>query len=387
MPDTLAELQKNLAKAKQRYKEIKESLLVLKAWGEDKVLKEEEVLMKEIGKSINELEKSIIEHKRILANADFQDTINGYDRLKAFIDKKFKQIQNTHIAWMEHICAVGLDYSAAYESFNGIMKAQSKYEADMVAIGKSIISLASMGTATWLLSSSKLLTTLVDTFEKNKAGLKVAEDIVKNSLTYALGKLPKSAGSTIKTPFAFKDEILLEALGNLRPILEVVLKYEGIVMACQESVTKLRVESSRKGRGTNLAKEEYEKYLEVSNMITKAFAEVQVWIDKMPESTHTGTDRVDEFKRMFWQEWLPTLETVTPGKQYIGGNYSDGVSTSPTVDYSDWGLSKELKQEISRLLDLKKLGIGENGLDYWASDNDVRLLVVWARSYKSSLKF
>ena len=36
---------------------------------------------------------------------------------------------------------------------------------------------------------------------------------------------------------------------------------------------------------------------------------------------------------------------------------------------------------------LSAIGVGKNGLDNWVSDNDVKLLIKWARGFKPKHKF
>lgn len=205
----------------------------------------------------------------------------------------------------------------------------------------------------------------------------------------AATKFPKSVHSKMNTPFAFQNEVILKAFSSLLPIMKAIIKFQSAFNSRRDHLLKLSMQSGGSEGGTDLAKKEYKKSLEDCSMIAKAFKEIQKWINTKPNDPMTREVRTDEFKRMFWKEWLPTLEHVTPAHIETNnyGYSSEEVSVPEEVSHSNWWLSSKLLEEIDRLLDLKKLGIGENGLDSWVSDNDVRLLVLWARNHQTTLKF
>lgn len=377
----LAELEKELAEVKKRYIRLEGYFTAVQSLGGVAITTKEQALLDLSAKKITILEEKIIILHQEMENVNFDNVKDKYQGLINFTNTTFEKVQENHEIWMSYIYTVGLDYSAAYESFKSIQDAQSMYEADVATIATSVFSIVGLGGMSWITDSGYLAKKLGDSYAKYENTIQIGEDVLQTSFDKFMGiaatKFPKSVKSKMDTPFAFQNEVLLNAFSSLLPIMKAIIKFQSAFNSRRNDLLKMSMQPGGREGGTDLAKKEYSKYLEDCSMVTKAFKEILKWINTKPDDPMTREVRTDEFKRIFWKEWLPTLETA----------YTNNGVVLDEVCHSNWWLSSKLLTEIDRLLDLKKLGIGENGLDYWVTDNDVRLLVLWARNYQTTLKF
>lgn len=377
MPDNIPKMEAQLKEYLNRYNRAEELFYACDSEDGEKLSPREQNVLNEINCSIETLKKEINRKKKnqqlLIKTSDLQDVINEYgvlvETLNLFIQN---DVDATYLTWQEYIKKTGTAYDKAVTSHKTIVANLKMHQDNIANIGGSILSVAGMGLFSWLSTTGKLATLLGKMSEDHA---NVAEDVAQGiwdkAVSYQAGKLGGKVEITIDTPLVFQNNYFLKALEGYRGIRTEVLKYMGTAIECKSKIVDLQ--TRKQGDG----KEEMQKFIAFENSTFKMINNVTQWTQELPPRiSHKELQK--DFERSFWADWLPQIRT-----------YSVDISLGLDVDaeHSNWGWTSEFTDKLTDLIDLKKIGIGENGLDKWVSENDARCLVNWAENFKPSVQF
>ena len=208
----------------------------------------------------------------------------------------------------------------------------------------------------------------------------VFEDIAQGGwdkiVSYQAANWPATVKKDFSEPLVFQNKISKKALSGYQIVRTEVLKHAKATIECEAKMLELQTKK------IGDAKKEFENYIKYEAGVGKIIASAKTWVAKTPPSINAA-ELTKDFERGFWAGWLPRLKNHTAGKLITGPG---GVGYIPeTTTYDAW-LDRELKDRLTLLIDLKSIGVGKNGLD-WTSQNDVKLLIKWAKAFKPTQKF
>lgn len=384
MSDTLEEMKKRLKKHQATLAEMKKEATSINSLGGKTVVKLEEYRMAMVEHTIQALADKIKERERLLSTVDMQDVINHYDGLFQRIDISINNVHQTYLSWQAHIYNVGTYYDRAYKTFNKTVVAQDKYKADLANIAASIISIAGVGTLSWLSTTGKLAATLSKINLGSQAN--IIEDIAQSALdkyvSYKVPKIPDGITTDFPGPVEFQNQISLKAIKSYKAIhLEISRNAEAVAL-CRAAIVTLQTKK------IGNAKEQFEKYIKFENGVGTILAKAETWTKKLPPKI-SAKALTDDFERSFWAGWIPRLKNektrIHTGHDEFGVEDPNYGETYTTVSFDTW-FSSDLKNRLYALIDMKKIGVGKDGLQ-WVSTNDVKLLIAWANKFKFSQTF
>lgn len=389
MSDTLEKMKEQLLAAEADYQLLKKHYTSVESLGGVVITALEKENLGYIKDAIRKLKADIKKREELLSRIDLQGVFMEYDNLLDRVNSFYKQVNQTYKIWRNHIYSVGTCYSNAYDNYKDTVAKQKKYKDDLANIAGSIISVAGVGTLSWLSTTGKIVKLLGNRYKDAvNIGEDVAQGLWDKTVSFAAGKMSSVQKIDLKGPIVFQNTISKKALEGCLGVLNTVLKCEGIVIECKVRISKLRQGSGGTIKGSPAAKKQYENFLKVQDSIAKTMEPVMTWIKKMPPKIN-AKELQDDLERGFWAKWLPKLHKHTPA--HYKKSYDHGLGTVPykveaSDSYDAW-MSTALANRLTALVDLPGIGVGKNGLDYWVSQNDVKLLVGWARSFKSTQKF
>lgn len=383
MADTLKEMEDKLQAYKSHYLEYKQYYESEASMGGQVITVAEQGSLAFINSAITKLEEEIKNRRALLSTVKMEDVTDYYallfKKITLFI---FNTLDSTYLKWQEHIISSGNSYATAVSKHETTVKNLEKHKADVANIAGSILSVAGLGTLSWLSSADKLKVVLKGLSEVQE---NVLEDVAQGGwdkvVSYSAGQPNNSIKTSFDSPLVFQNTIALKALRAYQAARQEVLKQAGACVQMEEYVLNLQT------RNTGNAKEEYEKFIKFESNALKAITQSNTWAQKLPAETGGSyyTSLQEDLERALWAKWLPGLKSVSTYES-SGSNYSTG-GTRTVVNYDSWWWTEELCKRLTELIDLEAVGVGKNGLDDWVSGRDVELLISWANSFKQTVTY
>jgi len=385
MSDTLVKMEEDLQRYKLAYKKCKDFFSLKNSMGGIEVTKQEQYTLDWLEGAIHKFEREIEQRKDLLSRIDILGVWMEYVNLHGRIDAIYNNSNETYKKWKKYLYSVGTCYKNAHNRFKEIVNAQNKYKEDLDAIGGSILSVVGMGTLAWVSTTGQILSIIGDKYEDVvNIGEDVTQGLWDKSVSYAASKMASVEGGNIDVPTVFYNNISEKALDGCLDILEVISKCIGVVNGCQEKLSELRKGINGTTKATDEAKKQYEIYIKQEASIVKVMLSANKWIKELPPKINTKELEKD-FERVFWAAWLPRLEST----EITGYEFGMDIGEVDYHEYSsfDAWLSNDLTNKLDVLIDLKKIGVGEDGLNRWVSQNDVKLLIKWANNFEPQYTF
>lgn len=384
MSDTLIEMKKTLKERQAALASLKKKATDVNSFGGKEIIPFEAKFISFAERAIEALNAKIKERERLLSTVNMQDVINHYDGLFQRITLSINNAHQTYLAWQSHIYNVGTHYDRAFKTFKDTVVAQDKYKADLANIAASIISIAGVGTLSWLSTTGKLAAALSKMNLGSQAN--IIEDIAQTALdkyvSYKVPKMPNGIKSTFPGPVEFQNQISLKAISGYKNIhLEITRNAEAVSL-CRAAIVDLQTKK------IGDAKKQFEKYIKFEDGIGNILTKADTWIKVLPP-TITAKALEDDFERSFWAGWIPNLKSETtrriPSRDEFGVRDPNGGQTYTVESFDTW-LSSSLKKRLYALIDMKSIGVGEGGL-WYVSGNDIKLLIGWANKFKFTQTF
>lgn len=384
MADTLEQMGQKIQEYKEKYAEYKKYFTSEESLGGTAITPFEQGCLTFINNAIISVESEIKKRKELLTKVTITDVKDHYSllfkRINHFVDDK---VDNTYIEWQKHIVSVGSCYAKAFDIFEKTVEAQDKYKADLANIAGSILSIAGIGTLSWLSTTGKLAAVLT---KLSATQVNVVEDIAQGAwdkaVSYGATQWPSSMKKDFTGPLVFQNTFSLKILKGYQAVRTELLKHAGAAIACEAKM--LEYQTAKTGN----AKSEYEKFIKFEANVIAAIAAAKNWVTNTPPSIDTA-ELTKDLERGFWAGWIPRLKgyrTVRlPSVDEFGVSDPNG-SMSYKVDTFDTWFSSDLKKRLTLLIPLEGIGVGKDGL-WWVSENDVKLLISWANSFNPTQKF
>ncbi len=379
MPDTLKQVEQKIQEYKKKYTEYLQYFKTEESRGGTEITKMEQAVLYFIDTSLKKIELEIIRRRKLLKKVTITDVKDHYSLLLKRIDQfVLNDIDGVYFKWHEHILSVGNCYSTAFDSFQETVEAQDKYKADLAAIAGMILSIVGVGTLSWISNTGQLAKVLykLSTIQQN-----VVEDIAQEAwdkgLGYIVGKWPIPMKNDFKSPLVFQNNFSLKVLKGYQTIRTELLKHAAATIVCEEKM--LEHQTAKTGNAQN----EYENYIRFEANVLKAIMEIKKWTTDIPPSINSE-ELTKEFERGFWAGWIPRLKGSKIVSQRI--DTDSPIREQYEIDTIDTWFSSDLKKRLNLLIDLEGIGVGKDGLR-WVSENDVELLISWAKSFKPAQIF
>ena len=383
MADSLAKMEADLESCKDQFNHYKKFFTSPDSLGGTKLTGFEQGALSFIESAITKLEAKVKERKELLTKVTISDVKDHYSLLLKKINQfVLDDIDGVYLKWQSHILSVGTCYTNADTIFKKTVEAQNKYKADLANIVGSIISVAGIGTLSWLSTTGKLGKVLIKLTANQQ---NVFEDIAQGGwdkiVSYQAANWPATVKKDFSEPLVFQNKISKKALSGYQIVRTEVLKHAKATIECEAKMLELQTKK------IGDAKKEFENYIKYEAGVGKIIASAKTWVAKIPPSINAA-ELTKDFERGFWAGWLPRLHTHQPAR--IEYSPDHGLGTVPrkvpaSDSYDSW-LDNELKDRLTALIDLKGIGVGEGGL-WWTSSNDVKLLIKWAKAFKPTQKF
>lgn len=382
MSDTLKEMEDKLQAYKLEYAKYKKYYESEESWGGQEITSAEQTALTFIKNTIDKIDGKMKERRALHSTVQMEDVTDHYavlfKKITLFI---FNTLDSTYLKWQEHIISVGNSYATAVTRHETTVSNLEKHKADVANIAGSILSVAGLGTLSWLSSADKLKGVLKGLSEIQE---NVLEDVAQGGwdkvVSYSAAQSNNSIKTKFESPLVFQNTIALKALRKYQAAREEILKHAGACVQMEEYVLNLQT------RNTGNAKAEYEKFIKFESNALKAIMESSNWAQLLPAKTSGSyyTSLQDDLECALWAKWMPGLKSVTT-VQSSGSNYSTGESRT-VVSYDSWWWTDELCKRLDDFIDLEAIGVGKNGLD-WVSGEDVRLLISWANSFEQTVTY
>lgn len=383
MSDTLKEMEDKLQSYKLKYKEYKTYYESEESRGGQVITTLEQASLAFIDNAINVIEGKMKERRALHSTVKMEDVTDHYSllfkKITLFI---FQTLDSTYLKWQEHIISSGNCYATAVNRHETTVNNLEKHKANIANIAGSILSVAGLGTLSWLSSADKLQGVLKGLSEVQE---NILEDVAQGSwdkvVSYSASQPNNSIQTSFDSPLVFQNTIALKALRAYQAAREEILKQAGACIQMEEYVLGLQT------RNAGSAKAEYEKYIMFESSVIKAIEKSSSWAQSLPAETSGSyyTSLKEDLERALWAGWMPSLKIVTT-VQSSGSNYSTGESHT-SVSYDSWWWTDELCKRLTDLIDLDAIGVGKNGLDDWVSGKDVQLLISWAHSFEQTVTY
>jgi hypothetical protein len=382
MSDTLKEMEDKLQAYKLEYAEYKKYYESEDSWGGQAITSAEQATLTFIKNAIDKVESKTKERRAVHSTVKMEDVTGHYavlfKKITLFI---FNTLDSSYLKWQEHIISVGNSYATAVTRHETTVSNLEKHKANVANIAGSILSVAGLGTLSWLSSADKLKGVLKGLSEIQE---NVLEDVAQGGwdkvVSYSAAQPNNSIKTNFDSPLVFQNTIALKALRKYQAAREEILKHGGACVQMEEYVLNLQT------RNTGNAKAEYEKFIKFESNALKAITESSNWAQSLPAQTSGSyyTSLQDDLECALWAKWVPGLKSITT-VQSSGSNYSTGESRT-VVSYDTWWWTDELCKRLDDFIDLEAIGIGKDGLD-WVSGEDVRLLISWGNSFKQTVTY
>lgn len=387
MADTLAQMEQRLQKYKTQYTDYHKYFSSVESWGGEAITFAEEQALNFIKASIAAMEGEIKRRKELLTKVTISDVKDHY----ALLHKKImlfveKNVDDTYLQWKAHLLSVGNCYKNAADIHEKTVTNLEKHKADVANIAGSIISVAGLGAFSWLSSTDKLLVILKGI---SKSQQNVIEDIVQGgwdkAISFGASKWYGQVKAGYDSPLVFQNTITKKVLLSYQALRQEILHHAGAALVCEEQMLNLQTNK------TGSPKEEYEQFIAFESNVLQVLTKSNVWVLDTPPNTGSSyyQDLTDDFERGFWAKWLPGLRSVKTYAQPATNDatrYGKGDYVKKT-EYDSWWWTTELCNRLTNLIDLKKIGVGENGLDSWVSGTDVKLLIAWAETFEQTVTY
>lgn len=374
MSITLKQYEESLKYLKKKYEKLKIYYTSAESASGTEISTFEQVKLKFIEKSIETIENEIKKRKALLKKVTIANIRNFYDDLKESIDTISDKTDEKKTEWHAHIISVSKSFETAYNNFTNTIDAQNNYKSNLDSLAASFISILGAGTISWLSTTGKLAKSL-SYLTKDQSN--VFEDITQCMWDKATGHAHILAEKEVvinqENGNQFYYEITLKYIDYFKNIYIELHAEEFAIKECKKKMSQLEVSDDAN------PKEEYEKYLLFSNKVNVFIYEMEYWLAEKPLAVNYDKLSKD-FERSFWSAWLPRLKKESKViKAEILPNPFD-------KEFDAW-LCNKLCKRLDSLIDLKAIGVGEGGLDYWVSQNDVKYLIDWAKSFNATSKF
>ena len=392
MSDILAQMEADLQKYKKDYQQIKKWIVDACSEDGEEISACERENLEACKRYIEQLELSIKERKDLLSRIDFQGVYHEYDMFFKRLQVTVNRVIKHHNDWRLYISQVSNIYNSAAKEFTAIIEAQKQFHQDLVNITTAAISIVGGGMLSWISTTGSVASRLASLSDDV---INIAEDVAQITLDKVVSIAgPKIASiQTIGTPdvIEFQNKISIKALEACQPLLKTVIECQEVVLACLEHIARLHRGKGGTVRGNSEAKLQYEKCLSLMNSVSKTMQPVHKWLN-IPVPSISPSKLQHEFKSSFFAGWLPRLSSYHPSYQRevppSTGSFQAHVETVPArTSYENFFFSDRLAEALDEVIDLQAAGIGEGGLDFYISDNDIKLMVAWAKNYQPKHQF
>lgn len=383
MSDTLKELEVRLNNYKCEYQQLKKEFTDITSECGIEITAQEEADLDYICRAITGLEKEIEKRLELYSTISMQAIFNEYDTLEGDLRNELElSLVNSFIKKGTYVTELGTCYTEAVNNFTSTVEAHNAYVSNLNAIYASLFSVAGIGVLAIFSTTNLLAKQLAKVSKMQEETLKsiinVGEDIAQAGLD-----------KVVSYSYSKQDEAILERVGNLPLVFQNNLSGDlskdyliarNLVLDQLISINKCKkaINQYIKGNKGN-PKEEYEKFLKFEKNTGKTLNACRRWANNNNLTLSNPKELTLDFERTLWSKWLPRLEGT---RQSSGGNYSNH---NTSIDYDD-NFSSALSNRLDSLLNLNTLCdkegcIEEGGLSFIVSDNDVKLLVNWAKNF------
>lgn len=168
----------------------------------------------------------------------------------------------------------------------------------------------------------------------------------------------------------FQNKILLKTLEHYQKIRLEVLRNGEAVLHCKKAMIDLQTKK------IGNASQQYEKFIKLEDSIRCILSDAVRWVQQPPPNIKAQL-LTNDFESYFLAKWIPSLKTEVP--------YAPPNENQKTTHY-DTTFSSFLKKHLYALINMSKIGVGKDGLEY-VSSKDVEKLIVWAKNFTFKQNF